>query len=523
MHAEPQVGLKLAQAVEQRQWQAFAMVALCLIVPLAVFFPTFLEMVRIWTRSETFTHGWLVLPAFLYFVWRRRADLAATPLRPFFPALVLAAGAGFIWLLGQLSSSLTPSFFALIALIPLVVWAICGWGWVRELLFPLSFLFFAVPFGEVFVPQLMEWTADFTVLALQASGVPVLREGQHLMIPTGRWSVVEACSGIRYLIASMFVGALYAWIMYRSALRRSVFFAAAVVVPIVANWMRAYIIVMLGHLSDNRIAAGVDHLIYGWIFFGIVMMLLFWIGSLWREDVDVRQSGAVKQPIGAGGPRTDRGWARVGGAALSMLALLVALPIAEAVMLAPRDHTGFARVPIEPTAGWVPVEPAAIDWKPHLVNSASEQRFAFAKNGETVEVFIGLYRNQRQGAELVNSSNQLQPTRDLQGFMTLASGSRATSFAGHPLAVRTATIANREQSVVAWQWYWLGDGATSSDAWAKLELALDRLRGRDDTSAWLTVFVVDPQRRQDAHTVLGSFVSEMGGALDAALRQAVPK
>ena len=53
--------------------------------------------------------------------------------------------------------------------------------------------------------------------------------------------------------------------------------------PIVANWLRAYMIVMLGHLSNNRIAVGVDHMIYGWIFFGVVMLLLFWVGSLWQE------------------------------------------------------------------------------------------------------------------------------------------------------------------------------------------------------------------------------------------------
>ena len=61
------------------------------------------------------------------------------------------------------------------------------------------------------------------------------------------------------------------------------FMSAAILVPIVANWLRAYMIVMLGHLSNNRLAVGVDHLIYGWIFFGLVMLLLFWVGSFWRS------------------------------------------------------------------------------------------------------------------------------------------------------------------------------------------------------------------------------------------------
>ena len=138
----------------------------------------------------------------------------------------------------------------------------------RVLAFPLAFLFFAVPFGEIFVPTLIDWTADFTVAALRFSGVPVYREGNHFVIPTGRWSVVEACSGVRYLIASLMVGTLYAAIAYRSARRRACFIVAAILVPIVANWLRAYMIVMLGHLSNNRLATGVDHIIYGWMFFG---------------------------------------------------------------------------------------------------------------------------------------------------------------------------------------------------------------------------------------------------------------
>ena len=116
-----------------------------------------------------------------------------------------------------------------------------GLRWAKILAFPFAILFFAVPFGEVLVPMLMQWTADFTVVALKVSGVPVFREGQNFVIPSGSWSVVEACSGVRYFLASLFVGALYAWQMYRSPLRRALFLLASIVVPIVANWVRAYL------------------------------------------------------------------------------------------------------------------------------------------------------------------------------------------------------------------------------------------------------------------------------------------
>ncbi len=143
-----------------------------------------------------------------------------------------------------------------------------------------------MPIGEALIPPLMDWTADFTVAALKLSGIPVYREGTFFTIPSGNWSVVEGCSGLRYLIASITVGALYAYLSYRKLWKRVLFVALSVIVPIIANGLRAYMIVMIAHLSDMKLALGVDHLIYGWVFFGVVMLLLFWVGSYWRDDAE---------------------------------------------------------------------------------------------------------------------------------------------------------------------------------------------------------------------------------------------
>ena len=82
-----------------------------------------------------------------------------------------------------------------------------GTAMLRALAFPLSFMFFAIPFGEFLMPQLIDWTADFTIAALRLTGIPVYREANSFVIPSGHWSVVEACSGIRYLIAIHWLGA----------------------------------------------------------------------------------------------------------------------------------------------------------------------------------------------------------------------------------------------------------------------------------------------------------------------------
>ena len=301
--------------------RAAVAVVLTVAAILAVYFGTAASIEAIWRRAETFAHGYVVVPIVLWLLWRRRAALAQVPVKPFWPGLAAVGTFGAVWLVGSTSAVLGIEQFALLFMIQAAVVSIVGLRFARAIAFPLAFLLFAVPFGEIFVPRLIDWTADFTVLAVRASGVPVYREGNQFNIPSGAWSVVEACSGIRYLIAALMGSTLYAYLTYRSPWRRVAFILASIPVPIVANWLRAYMIVMLGHLSNNKIAADVDHLIYGWIFFGVVILLMFWVGSFWREDeppppsahsaargVHDRRRGRSGQrgPAGAGHGRGDR-------------------------------------------------------------------------------------------------------------------------------------------------------------------------------------------------------------------------
>jgi exosortase len=176
-------------------------------------------MVSIWSRSDTFAHAFLVPPIALWLIWRQRERLATLDARPCMWMLLLMAGVALAWLLGDLASVNALTQFAMTGLLVLTVPAVLGLRVARAILFPLVFLFLAVPFGEFLLPQLMDWTADFTVLALRGSGIPVFREGNRIVIPSGAWLVVEACSGVRYLLASLMVGTLFAYLTYRSSRR----------------------------------------------------------------------------------------------------------------------------------------------------------------------------------------------------------------------------------------------------------------------------------------------------------------
>lgn len=510
----PDVALDTPSAGDSR-WIVTA-VLLCVAVPLAIFAPTFAKMVATWERSETFAHCFFVFPAFVYLIWRQRAELRSCPVRPAPLALVGVFVCGFVVALGSLAAALTPGFFGLIGVSIFTVIAVLGWRLAWVIWVPLLFLFFAVPFGEVFVPSMIEWTADFTVAALAASGVPVFREGPNFVIPSGSWSVVDACSGIRYLLASMFAGWLYAWLIYRSLARRLAFMAASIVVPVVANWLRAYIIVMLAHLSGNKIATGVDHLIYGWVFFGIVIGLMFWTGSFFRDDSSTAGSaGAVdaRLSFSASAPR----WLAF-SVAIAAVLLAAGWQSAMVRLAEAGDKRPVVVRAVKPANGWTLLAADSVGWSPVLRAPAATLEQHFEKQGQRVSVHIGFYRDQSQESELVNLRNDLAILIE-EPWLFVLSSVQSIDLGQTHARVETALGRRRNEALLVWQWYWIDGIVTTSDGEAKARLALDRLLGRSDTSAWVAVYGIDGEDGRTVRASLQAFAADMGPAIDAALRE----
>jgi exosortase A len=496
-----------------------ALVALLWLAALMLYRDTLATMVATWSDSETFAHGFIVPPIALWLAWRRRADLAtlASTFAPAPSALLIVAAAGVAWLVGEAATVNALRQFALVTMLIGLVPAVAGWPVARALTFPLGFLYFAVPFGEFLLPVLMRHTADFTVFALRATGIPVYREGLQFVIPSGNWSVVEACSGVRYLIASLMGGALFAYLNYRSARRRALFMAFALVLPIVANWLRAYFIVLIGHFSSNRLAVGVDHLIYGWVFFGIVIGTMFFVGMRWAEiDTPPAAGRAAPSSTSARAP-----WRHVVAtvAALAVLALpLVASWRAERAVefAAPRLQ------PPRSLAVLPPADTAALpEWQPAFSRPAASFNQRYANGLHAVGLYVGYYRHQSAGSKLVSSINMLVRSDDEQ-WNQVESGERTLATPAGPVAVDVARLRQRAALVdgsemTVWRLYWIDGTFEANDARTKLRGAWQRLRGRGDDGAALVFYTTAPTRAS-ADAALEAFVREHMLALKNQLR-----
>ncbi|CAG0124508.1 hypothetical protein RHDC2_00547 [Rhodocyclaceae bacterium] len=488
---------------------------------LLLFYQTSLSTVAIWNRSETFAHGFLIFPISAYLIWSQRKEIALLTPQPDLRGLPILLLFGFGWLLAYLARVQVVQQYALVAMIPVLVWIILGLRVTRALMFPLGFLFFAVPVGEFLIPYMMEFTADFTVAALTLTGIPVYREGLFFTISSGQWSVVEGCSGLRYLIASLTLGCLYAYLTYRSTKRRIIFTVLSLIVPVIANGLRAYMIVMIAHLSDMKLALGVDHYIYGWVFFGLVMLLLFWIGSFWREDLPHAEGDkpAVAPPVNAA-PIPVR---RIALATLAAVGIAAVWPAYAAYL---KSQVPLP-VPIKLEApasinGWQ-ADPAQLsDWQPDYKGGDASLMQTYRKGSKAVSLYLGYYLHQREGALLVTSTNVIVRQKH-PVWNNVGESKRAITANSEPLQIVQTKLRSPGQRLLVWNWNRIGDTYTVSAHFAKVLEAKARLLGqRDDAAAIILSSPYDGDLESSA-TVLQEFIGDMLPAIETSLKQAADR
>jgi EpsI family protein len=263
---------------------------------------------------------------------------------------------------------------------------------------------FLVPAGEEIVPLMQTVTAEMCMALLGLVGIPAHLEGVFISIPGGYFEVAEACSGVKFLVAMLAYGALVANVCFRSWARRALFMAAAVVIPILANGVRAWGTIYVAWHTGNDFAVGFDHVFYGWIFFAIVIALL--MGAGWRFfDRGVDDPWFDPEQLQ---PANARGGSARALAFVAVAALAIALlpPLWLGALAASSVRAAPASLVLPEVSGWQRVAmPAPIAneraWRPHFAGaSLAIGRYRDAA-GRHVDLAIAYYPRQREGQELV--------------------------------------------------------------------------------------------------------------------------
>ncbi|MDQ2878313.1 MAG: exosortase A [Pseudomonadota bacterium] len=451
-------------------WLPVAIVAAALI---AMFHTDARALATIWWTSTTFGHCLFIGPVIAWLVWQRRGDLARVMPVTWAPGLAIVACGGFGWLLGDAAGVALARHLGLVMMVQGAVVTILGPNVGRALLFPLCYAVFLVPFGEGLETPLQTVTVEMTMPLLHLFGVPASVNGVLITIPNGYFEVAEACSGAKFVIAMIAYGTLVANVCFVSWRRRAIFMVVALIVPVIANGIRAFATIYAAYLTSVERATGMDHIVYGWIFFALVMAAVIAIGWRWFDRapdapvVDVAALQAVPShrmglPIGAASVLAVAGafvaWSAAIAGNAAPLPAHIALP----------DVPGWHRVAMSARAPWTPHYPGADHFLIGRYGDAA---------GDMVDVALAVYGSEHEGKELVafgvgalredDRWVRIDDSADLDG------GSVMRITAPGPVERQVAT------------WYRLGGVTTHDDKRVKLETLRVKLLGGDQRAVAL--------------------------------------
>lgn len=253
-------------------------------------------LVNDWTIDENYSHGFLILPIALYFVWERRSRLALAQLRPSLLGLVVILGSIAMLLAGVLGSELFLTRVSILGTIAGAVLFICGRHHLKILIFPISFLLLMIPIPAIIFNQIafpLQLVASrFGELVLSGAGIPVLREGNVIQLANTSLEVAEACSGIRSLISLLTLGIIYGYFTDARIWARSALALATIPVAILANGLRVAGTGVAAHRFGPEAAQGFFHTFSGWLIFVIAFLMLFVLQHLiqWLVPVSRRKT-----------------------------------------------------------------------------------------------------------------------------------------------------------------------------------------------------------------------------------------
>ncbi len=473
-----------------------------------LYIDTLTSMVQTWWESGTYTHGFLVLPISVYLIWLRRYQICHISPQPSPWGLLLLFGFSFTWFVADAANIIFLTQLSLVAMLISLTLTILGVNFIRATLFPMAFLFFAVPLGEDLVPPMMDLTGRFTVSAIQLTGIPVFFEGRYISLPSGDWVVAEACSGVRYLIASVVLGCVYAYLSYKKWWKRLLFVALSILLPILANGLRAFGIVMLGHFSDMKIAVGVDHIIYGWLFFGLVMFLMFWVGSFWYDE----QAAEDEEKVTSSNEFVVTEQSYLSSSFVSVISFFSILVI----LLGPAaskysdyvtslNSTSISlpsgqlrwQGPFDSVNAWSPIFPGAM--------ILHHKEYASAKG--SVQIYLVHYGKEVQGKELISSTNSLY---DTDFWLRISESTRDIKITKDlQMPIHEVVLRSDKQRRVLWYWYDIFGEFTANPWVGKFWGAVAKLGNDNVGSTLIGISANYKVQPKTARKLLQSFMTDI--------------
>jgi exosortase A len=237
------------------------------------------SLVDAWANDGNYSHGFLIVPIALYLVWERREQLTRLVRKPSYAGLLLVlAGVGLLTA-GTLGAELFLTRVSILFVVAGTIVFLLGWSYLRELVFPVTFLLLMIPlpalvFNQVALP-LQLFASRAGEMVLMALGIPVLREGNVIVLAHTTLEVAEACSGIRSLVSLITLGVVYGYFVDSRFLVRAIIALSTIPVAILANGLRVAGTGVAAQYFGADAAEGFFHTFSGWVMFIVAFIAIF--------------------------------------------------------------------------------------------------------------------------------------------------------------------------------------------------------------------------------------------------------
>ncbi|WP_417319001.1 exosortase A [Emcibacter sp.] len=506
-------------SVRQRWIKTAVVWALLLAAVLVSFWQSITTVVGIWWNEAYYNHCLLIIPIVIYVLYERREIFDRLAPRPSAWGLLLTGIGALGWLVGDLADTNVVRQFGLVVLLQGTILTMIGVRAVYSLLFPFLFLYFLIPFGNFLIPTLQDVTTFFVVSTLNALDIPVYVEGVFLTVPNGKFHVAEACAGLRFLVATVALGLLMANIAYKTIGRQIIVVLLSLIVPVLANGARATGIVLVGYYSEMKYAVGVDHLVYGWVFFAFVLLLFISIAMTFtnRKVTDgyidfTREYWSRPLP-----DATPRHWGLMFAASVLLVvsAPLYSLGIENRFSAQAQE----SRLQVEfPAFSRSDVDS---DWRPRF-EGADEEYFDsyLIGTGQTFDVYAARYTYQFHSKEMIRFGNTVAAP---EIWSRTAGGSRTVVFGGRKYRMVEEVLHTGYGNRLVWYVYLVDGSFTNTPYLAKLYDARAKLFGGnleamvfaislpikdDNEKAAREILEGVAQKMPSIHTILGVGVAE---------------
>jgi exosortase len=236
------------------------------------------KLVHDWYYDDNYSHGFLIIPLALYLAWERRDRFLSRPTRPSAWGLFVVVASVAVLLAGVLGSELFLTRISIVGTVAGSVLYLSGWQRTRVMVFPIAILLLMIPlpaiiFNQIAFPLqlLASRVGEATLTSVE---IPVLREGNVLVLANTSLEVAEACSGIRSLVSLLTLGIVFGYFTDSRLWMRTVIALSTIPIAIVANGGRVAGTGIAAHRFGPEAAQGFLHEFSGWMVFVVAFLMM---------------------------------------------------------------------------------------------------------------------------------------------------------------------------------------------------------------------------------------------------------